>query len=84
MKCTTAFNKSLCDKFGLKILEFDKEMETLFHDYDRADNKCMEHLKDRGPHTDNSYEEIVATFQAEYRNMQVGIEGDFETEAGET
>ena len=84
MKCTTASNKSLCDKFGLKTLEFDKEMDSLFQDYVRAGNKCMEYPKDRGPYTDSSYEEFVATFQAEYRNMQGGVEGNFEMEAGET
>ena len=52
VKCTTAFNKSLCDKFGLKTLEFDREMDSLFHEYDRAGNKRMEYRKDRGPYTD--------------------------------
>ncbi len=84
VKCTPAFNKSLCDKFGLKTLEFDGELDSLFHEYDRAGNKHMEYLNDRGPYTDVPYEEIIATFRAEYRNMQGGIEGDFETEAGET
>lgn len=44
----------------------------------------MEYLNDRGPYADVPYEEIIATFRAEYRNMQDGIEGDFEAEAGET
>jgi transglutaminase-like putative cysteine protease len=83
VKCTPAFNKSLCDKFGLKTLEFDGETDSLFHPYDRAGNKHMEYLDDRGTYVDVPYEEIIATFRAEYHKMQDGIEGDFEAEASE-
>lgn len=83
VKCTPAFNKSLCDKFGLKTLEFDGETDSLFHAFDRAGNKHMEYLDDRGTYVDVPFEEIIATFRAEYRKMQDGIEGDFEAEAVE-
>lgn len=83
VKCTPSFNKSLCDKFGLKTLDFDGETDSLFHAYDKAGNKHMEYIQDRGAFPDVPYEEILATFRAEYRNMQDGIDGDFEAEAGE-
>ena len=83
VKCTPAFNKSLCDKFGLKTLDFDGETDSLFHAYDKVGNKHMEYIHDRGPFTDVPFEDILATFRAEYRNMQDGIDGDFEADAAE-
>ena len=83
VKCTPSFNKSLCDKFGLKTLDFDGETDSLFHAFDKSGNKHMEYLNDRGPFEDVPYEEILATFRREYRNMQDGIDGDFEAEAGQ-
>lgn len=84
VKCTPSFNKSLCDKFGLKTLDFDGETDSLFHAFDKSGNQHMEYIRDRGAFTDVPYEEILATFRAEYLNMQDGIDGDFEAEAGET
>ena len=83
VKCTPAFNKSLCDKFGLKTLDFDGKTDSLFHAYDKAGNKHMEYIHDRGPFIDVPFEDILATFRNEYRNMQDGIDGDFEADAAE-
>ena len=83
VKCTPAFNKSLCDKFGLKTLDFDGKTDSLFHAYDKVGNKHMEYIHDRGPFIDVPFEDILATFRNEYRNMQDGIDGDFEADAAE-
>jgi len=87
VKCTPSSNKSLCDKFGLKTLDFDGETDSLFHEYDKTGNKHIEYIHDRGPFLDVPYEEILAAFRAEYLNMrdgllENGIEGDFEVDAG--
>ena len=87
VKCTPSFNKSLCDKFGLKTLDFDGETDSLFHAFDKSGNKHMEYICDRGHFTDVPYEDILATFRTKYLNMQDdllenGIEGDFEMDAG--
>ena len=42
VKCTPAFNKSLCDKFALKTLDFDGKTDSLFHAYYKVGNKHME------------------------------------------
>ena len=34
-----AFNASLCEKFGLKPLEFDGRNDSLFHEFDKMGNK---------------------------------------------
>ena len=80
IKCTPSFNKSLCDKLGLKPLDFDGETDSLFHAYDRVGNKHMEYIKDRGSYRDVPYEKILGTFTEKYLNMQTGIQGDFEIE----
>ena len=43
----------------------------------------MEYIHDRGPFIDVPFEDILATFRNEYRNMQDGIDGDFEADAAE-
>jgi transglutaminase-like putative cysteine protease len=83
VKCTPAFNKSLCDKFGLKPLDFDGRTDSLFHEFDVAGNRHMEYIKERGPRADVPFEEIFACFSAKYTPAYMqGAGGDFLAEAG--
>ena len=82
VKATPTFNKSLCDKFGLKPLEFDGRQDSLFHEFDRAGNRHMEYVVERGTFVDIPFDDIVATFEAKYGAMgRDGIDGDFEVDA---
>ena len=82
VKATPAFNKSLCNKFGLKPLEFDGVEDSLFHEFDQAGNKHMEYLHDRGGFADVPFDEILATFREKYRAEWLGgVAGDFAAEA---
>ncbi len=82
VKATPAFNKELCDKFGLKPLEFDGRTDSLFHEFDQAGNRHMEYLNDRGTWFDVPFETIVTTFGEKYRPEWVeGVRGNFEAEA---
>ena len=82
VKATVAFNKSLCEKFGLKPLEFDGKTDSLFHEFDVAGNKHMEYVHERGTFADIPFEKIIATFKAKYNSTWLdGMEGDFEKEA---
>jgi transglutaminase-like putative cysteine protease len=83
VKATPAFNKSLCDKFGLKPLDFDGETDSLFHEFDQAGNQHMEYILDRGTYQDVPYDEIIATFAEIYQPDNKPIEGDFQQEAGQ-
>jgi len=86
VKATPAFNKSMCEKFGLLPLEFDGKNDSLFHEFDKAGNKHMEYVQDRGPFFDVPFKEITDTFMKEYNGMNGqmgdGIDGDFQVEAG--
>lgn len=84
VKATAAFNKSLCEKFGLKPLEFDGKTDSLFHEFDVAGNRHMQYIAERGTFEDIPFDEILATFKAEYKNYWgKGLDGDFEAEAAQ-
>lgn len=65
-KATPAFNVELCDRFGLLPLEFDGRGDSIYHPFDRAGNKHMEYLRERGCHADVPLDQLVADFRATY------------------
>lgn len=72
VKATPAFNVQLCDRFGLKPLEFNGLEDSIYHQYDRAGNRHMEYLNDRGQHLDLPFEEMMSLFREHYpRLMQI-------------
>jgi transglutaminase-like putative cysteine protease len=85
VKATPTFNLSLCDKFGVKPLDFDGKSDSLLHPYDRAGKRHMEYIKDHGHFTDVPYERIVSYFKeyypAYFQMRRTTQEDDFEREA---
>lgn len=71
VKATPAFNKSLCDKLGVKPLEFDGEHDSLFQEYEGG-KKYMEYLNDRGSYADVPVAEMIKTFKEYYPDLLVG------------
>jgi transglutaminase-like putative cysteine protease len=82
VKATPAFNASLCDRVGLRPLEFDGREDSLFHEFDRAGRRHMEYVLDRGSFADVPFERITADFKAYYPHLMSGraCEGDFASE----
>ena len=68
-KCTPAFNLSLCERFGLLPLEWDGVSDSIYHPYDRAGNRHMEYVHQRGSFDDLPLEQIVADFREVYPGM---------------
>ncbi|MFK7974495.1 MAG: transglutaminase family protein [Halioglobus sp.] len=66
VKATPAFNIELCEKFGLKPLEFNGREDSLYHEYDNAGNRHMQYLNDRGEFLDVPLEEMTAVFRKNY------------------
>ncbi len=66
VKATPAFNQALCDRFGVKPLEFDGRTDSLFHPFDVAGRKHMEYIRQRGHYSDLPYEEILAAWRDTY------------------
>ena len=81
VKSTPSFNLSLCNKFGLKPLEFDGKSEALFHEFDQAGNKHMEYVHERGTYFDVPMNEIKETFKTFYRSEYIlSSQGDLYAE----
>jgi len=66
VKATPAFNISLCERFGVRPLEFDGRHDSLFHEYDHGGRRHMEYVRQRGDYLDVPYEEIIADFKKMY------------------
>lgn len=65
-KATPAFNIELCERFGLLPLDFDGRSDSLYHPFDRAGQRHMEYVHQRGSFDDLPLGEIVADFALEY------------------
>lgn len=82
-KATPAFNIELCDKFGLKPLEFDGVEDSIYHPFDKAGQRHMEYLNHRGRFAEPPMAEMRDTFVTHYPHWRVGEPsdgGDFEAE----
>jgi transglutaminase-like putative cysteine protease len=65
-KATPAFNLSLCERFGLLPLEFDGIADSIYHPFDRAGNRHMEYLQQRGSFDDMPLAEITVDILRTY------------------
>lgn len=83
IKCTPAFNLTLCEKAGIKPLDFDGYTESLFHEFDVSGRRHMEYIQERGTFADVPFERIEADFRELYPSLAAKsdkIEGDFSEE----
>lgn len=87
LKATPTFNATLCEKFGVDPLVFDGEHDAVFLPFDRAGNKHMEYLRDRGRHADFNLDEMHRVWKEFYPKLfELGFypdrpPGGFEAEA---
>jgi transglutaminase-like putative cysteine protease len=83
VKATPAFDRTLCDRVGIKTLEFNGRSDSLFHPFDRAGRRHMEYVRDRGTFIDVPFESIQVDFRDKYPNLlsNHGVRGDFRSEA---
>jgi len=85
VKATPAFNLSLCERFGVRPLEFDGRQDSLFHPLDRAGRRHMEYVRERGHFADVPYEAIVRDFDRAHPRWltarAAGARADFAREA---
>ena len=75
-KVSSAFNIELCERFGVRVLEFDGTADALMHPYDVAGNRHMEYVRQRGSCDDLPLDEIVATFTDVYGDRFGTTPGD--------
>lgn len=65
-KASSAFNIEMCDRFGVKVLEFDGTADALMHPFDEAGKRHMEYVNQRGSFDDLPLDEIQADFDEIY------------------
>jgi transglutaminase-like putative cysteine protease len=81
VKATPAFNRELCEKFGLLPLEWDGRRDSLYHPFDREGRQHMEYVRERGEFADIPLERMRETWQREYAQLAASwSEGDFDAD----
>jgi transglutaminase-like putative cysteine protease len=75
VKVTPAFNLELCDRFGLRPLEFDGHSDSLYHPFDREGRRHMEYVADRGSFDDVPLALITAEFATLYPAWGARLQG---------
>ena len=71
-KATPAFNNSLCERFGLQPLEWNGVDDSIYHAYDRAGNRHMEYVHQRGSFDDMPLAQMTADFATTYPKLEGG------------
>ena len=84
VKVTPTFNRSLCEKFRIRTLDFDGRSDALLHPYDRSGRQHMEYVSQHGSFSDVPIEILVPALIATYPRFAASIRaagGDFDQEA---
>jgi hypothetical protein len=68
IKATPAFNKSLCDKIGVKPLEFNGIEDSVFQEYDDGIH-FMEYIHFHGTFSDIPLDYFIATLRKHYPHL---------------
>lgn len=68
-KLTPAFDRTLCERFGVRTLDWHGEGDALFHPFDAAGRAHMEYLRDHGTRDDLHFEEMMAAYRRHYPLM---------------
>ncbi|HXP31531.1 MAG TPA: transglutaminase-like domain-containing protein [Stellaceae bacterium] len=84
VKATPTFNRSLCEKFRTRTLDFDGRSDAMLHPYDRSGRRHMEYVNEHGSFVDVPVESLmpllIATYPRFVANNRV-TGGDFAQEA---
>lgn len=69
IKVVPAFNKTLCEKLNVEVLEFDGENDAIFQSYDKDKNLFMEYIEDYGHFDDVPHQLFVELLQVNYPKL---------------
>lgn len=85
VKATPTFNLSLCEKFGLRALDFDGSADALLLPFDRGGRAHMEYVRQLGSYADVPVDIIIPAMLAAYPRLAeaTAVRSDFEQEAEE-
>jgi transglutaminase-like putative cysteine protease len=81
VKATPAFNKTLCEKLGVKPLEFNGMEDSLFQQYNNNGTQFMEYLDEYGSFEDMPFDLFITEIKKHYKHLanveKMNIEGFF-------
>jgi transglutaminase-like putative cysteine protease len=66
LKAAPAFNLSMCERFGVLPTEFDGTGHAILQEFDAAQRKHMEYLRDHGVWSDFPYQRVIDDFRKIY------------------
>ena len=69
IKCTPAFNKTLCRLFGTEPLEFDGLHDSIFQQFSPDGKKYMQYIHEYGQFDDFPYEYFVSEIKKHYGHL---------------
>lgn len=81
VKATPAFNLQMCERFGVRPLEFNGREHSVFHPFDRSGRQHMEYILDRGSRDDMPLEELREAMARLYPSMGTSPAGNFDEES---
>ena len=71
IKATPAFNRELCERFGVAPLEFNGREDSLFQIYNKKSQRYMEYLAFLGTYADVPVAKILTAFRQTYGDERV-------------
>ena len=74
VKATPAFNIELCERFGVKALDFDGLEDGLMHEFDTAGRRHMQYLVDYGHRADLPLAELEAVYRRHYPRLLAALD----------
>lgn len=69
VKCTPAFNKSLCERFRTAPLEFDGVHDSIFQEFSPDGKQYMQYLHEYGQFDDLPYDLFVSELKVHYPHL---------------
>jgi transglutaminase-like putative cysteine protease len=76
VKATPAFDLGLCERHGVKPLEFDGREDSIFHPFDERGRKHMEYVRFVGEFDDFPYEDFSAAMRAGHPRMLAHLDAE--------
>jgi transglutaminase-like putative cysteine protease len=74
-KASPAFNRELCERFGVPPLEFDGTRDALLHAHAGDGSRYMEYLHEHGVWADLPLERILAAYREAYPVLTEPVAG---------
>ncbi len=76
VKATPAFDLALCERHGVKPLEFDGHEDSIFHEFDAKGRRHMEYVRFIGEYDDLPFETFAAEMRKAYPRMLAHLDGE--------